>query len=570
MQKLYHLQIPRRRRALFSVFAALAITPCLAAPLPIPNSGDALRSLERPTRPSMPITPSEPLLPEQPLPAANASDGATLQVQRLRVEGNTRLPEQAVRDLLQPWENRQLSFADLQRITLELTRLYRDNGYLLAQAYLPAQDVQNGDVLIQVLEGHVADIAVRPQGALRLSPSRIEATAREGAQRDQAVHATEIERALLLLNDMPGIDARATLEPGRETGTADLGLSIADQPLLGGGVQLDNYGLESTGEYRIGGELRLLDPLGIGDQLNLRALTSERSDLANGGVDYSLPLGHQGTRLRLAASHLEYELGDRFEALDGYGRATVFELGVSHPLIRQRQHTLNLHAGYAHKRLTDVLDAVGSDSRKRIDLFNAGFSYQRLDGWQGITSAHATWSEGRLRLLDDAERFFDGADSGLGREGRFSKLEAGLSRIQPLAPDWRLFLGVNGQRAFANLDSVEKFSLGGPFGPRAYPLGEASGDHGWLATAELQWQLRDWLALSSFLDHGWVRYDRSPSSLDDGEKDRHLHAYGLSATLGRTLGPQLSASLAWPGSSDSRSDPDQDQPRLYVALGYRF
>lgn len=560
-----------RRQALpRTLFCLTLLGTALSQAATIPDAGDALRSLE----PRMPLTPApslpEALLPEQPLPDVDAANNARLTVTRFRVSGNYSLPQQAIDDLLKPWEERELSFADLQRVTLELTRLYRAEGYLLAQAYLPAQDVENGEVLIQVLEGHVAAIRIVPQGALRQNPTNLQALLRQGAPQGQPLRERDIERALLLANDLPGIHAQATLEPGQALGTSDLDLLVAPQPLLSGGLQLDNHGLDSTGEYRLGGDLRLLDPLGIGDQLNLRALAAERGGLVNGGIDYSLPLGNQGTRLRMAASYLEYELGERFRALDGHGRASVFELGVSHPLIRQRGHNLYVHAGLAHKRLTDVLDAVASDSRKRIDLFSLGFDWQRLDSWNGVTSARATWSEGRLRLLDAGERQLDGLPGGLGREGRFGKLEAGLARSQALAPDWRLMLGINGQRAFANLDSVEKFSLGGPFGPRAYPLGEASGDHGWLASGELQWQAHANLTLGIFSDYGWVRYDQHPSPLDHGEKDRHLRAYGLNASYGDAHGLQLNAALAWPGASDSRSDPGQHQPRLYVALGYRF
>lgn len=544
---------------------------CQAAPLTIPGAGDALRSLEPRPPLTAPATLPGSLLPQPSLPTVDAANNATIAVKRLRVSGNHSLPQPTIDALLATWEGRQLSFADLQRITLELTRLYRAEGYLLAQVYLPEQDVEDGEVLIQVLEGSVSDIRITPQGALRQHPERLRALLRQGAPEGQTLYGPALERALLLVNDLPGIHAQAALEPGKSVGTSDLELLVAPQALLSGGVQLDNHGLESTGEYRLGGDLHLLDPLGIGDRLSLRALGSERGGLVNGGIDYSLPLGDHGTRLRVGANHLEYELGDRFRALDGHGRASVFEIGLSHPLIRQRGHNLYLQGSYAHKRLTDVLDAVGSDSSKRIDLFNVGLDWQYLDPWNAINSAHITWSEGRLRLLDDNECLLDGLPGGLGCEGRFSKLQAGLARSQPIAPGWKLLLGVNGQRAFANLDSVEKFSLGGPFGPRAYPLGEASGDHGWLASGELQWQALQHLTLGAFIDYGWVRYDRSPSTLDTGEKDRHLRAYGLNASYGQyNQGVQLKASLAWPGASDSRSDPDQSQPRLYVALGYRF
>jgi hemolysin activation/secretion protein len=548
----------------------LVVSVAQAANLPLPDAGDALRSLQRSPLPQLsPETPA--LLPEQPLPAAVADDSAlSLPVRRFQVEGNSRLSEEAIATLLRPYEGRELSFAQLQQVVLELTRLYRGEGYLLAQAYLPAQDIADGVVTIQVLEGRVAELRISPQGHLRAAMPRIAAMARQGAERDQVLVAADLERALLLLNDQPGLRVQAALEPAQQAGAANMELLVSQRPLLTGGLQLDNYGIAATGEYRLGADLQVLDPLGIGDLLSLRALVAEQDGLANGGVDYSLPLGDYGTRLRLGFSHLEYELGEEFRQLDGYGRASVVELGLSHPLIRQRQHNLTLRASYAHKRLTDVLSAVDIESRKRIDLLQLGLNYQRLDAWQGINSLDVAYSQGRLGLRDDISATLDSAAGGLGRAGHFSKVNVGLARIQPLAENWRLYLGILGQRALQNLDSVEKFSLGGPYSLRAYPVGEASGDHGWQASAELQWQTRDWLMLAAFVEKGWVRFDQQPSALDSTSKNRHLHAYGLSAVLGQSQGPRLSASLAWPGGAESLSDAGQQAPRLYVVLDYRF
>ena len=48
---------------------------------------------------------------------------------------------------------------------------------------------------------------------------------------------------------------------------------------------------------------------------------------------------------------------------------------------------------------------------------------------------------------------------------------------------------MRGQLAFDNLDSSEKMELGGAYGVRAYPEGEAFGDEGYIATAEARLML---------------------------------------------------------------------------------
>ncbi len=541
---------------------------CAGQAYAAPNAADALRTLEPPSREVLQL-PRE-VLPSSPVEPSEAQEsGPKIYVARFAIDG-VEAAQRPPAQLLAGFEGRELSFADLQRVAISVTQHYRQQGWLLAQAYLPPQDVEGGVVRIVVLPGELDNIEVVPGDGARLGVERARARLLQAVEPGQPLQADALERSLLLLDDLPGVRAQAALAPGGRVGTSNLDVQLLGQPLLAGSLQLDNYGLQSTGEHRLGGELVLADPLGIGDRLGLRALTAEDDGLANAALSYDLPLNSQGTRLNSSLSYLEYELGEEFRALDGFGRATVLELGISHPLLRQRRHSLYLQGGYAHKRLTDVLDAVDSNSRKRIDLFTLGATYERLDSWGGYNSLSLAYSQGHLGLLDDAGQLLDSAPGGLGRAGHFAKLNASLMRLQPLAPQWSLYLGLSGQRALDNLDSVEKFSLGGPYALRAYPSGEATGDHGWLAVAELQWQVRPWLMLGLFSDFGWVQFDQQHSPLDSGPYDRHLRSTGLTARLGQGSGPRLSASLAWPGGDDSQVDPGQSQPRGFVALSYHF
>ncbi len=43
--------------------------------------------------------------------------------------------------------------------------MYRDAGYHLSRAIVPAQDLKNGRVRIQVIEGKIADIVLKGNGA---------------------------------------------------------------------------------------------------------------------------------------------------------------------------------------------------------------------------------------------------------------------------------------------------------------------------------------------------------------------------------------------------------------------
>ena len=100
--------------------------------------------------------------------------------------------------------------------------------------------------------------------------------------------------------------------------------------------------------------------------------------------------------------------------------------------------------------------------------------------------------------------------AGTGSAGSYQKLGYSLARLQRISDQSTLWLSLSGQRASKNLDSSEKFSLGGPSGVRAYPLMEGSGDDGWLATLEARYNLTPDLQLSVFYDHGTITQSHNP------------------------------------------------------------
>ncbi|PXC03198.1 hypothetical protein C0043_32835, partial [Pseudomonas aeruginosa] len=95
-------------------------------------------------------------------------------------------------------------------------------------------------------------------------------------ERDTAVQGSELERALLLLSDIPGLQAKGTLLPGQAQGTTDLRVEARPGPLVGGRLEADNYGGRYMGEYRLGTTLDFNSPLRLGDQARLSLLGSDR------------------------------------------------------------------------------------------------------------------------------------------------------------------------------------------------------------------------------------------------------------------------------------------------------
>ena len=355
---------------------------------------------------------------------------------------------------------------------------------------------------------------------------------------------------------------KSTLKPGASVGATDLMVDVTPGPLLSGSVDADNYGNRFTGEYRLGGTLNVNSPLGLGDRLTLRAMGSDE-DQQYGRIAYQLPIGPWATQVGVAYSDMDYELAKDFDELKAHGNARIASLYAIQPLVRSRDFSLYAQVQFDDKRLKDDIDLFGSKSDKRSRVVIAtlnGNSRDTLLGG-GVNSFALAWSQGSLNIDGQLNQTID--DLTAGTQGRFHKLNPSLVRLQRLSDRFSLYTQLQGQWADGNLDSSEKISLGGAYGVRAYPQGEASGDQGWLANLELRYALTDAWQLSTFVDHGEVRLNKDTWS--NGENHRSLSAAGVGARWA-AYGWQVNAVAAWKlGNDDPQSDVDRS-PRVWAQV----
>ncbi len=496
-------------------------------------------------------------LPDVPSAEANNS-GPSLQVNDFTLQGNSAITSEELLPLLADLQGRTVFLGELQAGANRITRLYRERGYPLARAYLPAQEIDAGMVRIAVLEGRYGQVQINDQAGL--SDSALAPLA--ALQTGDAVQGMSLERSLLLLQDTPGIEVKSTLRPGTSTGTTDLLVDIERAPLLSGSIDADNYGNRFTGQYRLGGTLNLNSPLGLGDRLTLRAMGSDEEQ-QYGRIAYQLPVGPWSTQLGVAYSDMDYQLAKDFEDLDAHGNARITSVFALQPLVRSRDFSLYAQAQFDDKRLKDDIDLFDSksDKRSRVAILTLNGNSRDLLLGGGVNSFALAWSQGSLNIDGATAQRID--DLTAGTAGRFHKLNPSLVRLQRLSDRFSLYTQLQGQWADGNLDSSEKISLGGAYGVRAYPQGEASGDQGWLANVELRYALTDAWQLSTFLDHGEVRLNKTTWS--DGENHRSLSGTGVGARWA-AYGWQINTVAAWKlGNDDPQSDVDRS-PRVWAQV----
>jgi len=265
-------------------FALLALSQSLFAQQP-PSAGSQLQQIPPSPAPQK-IAPTIRLEPSS-APATPASDAVKIVVNSLQVTGAQTYPEAELVALTGFRPGSELTLGDLRGMALKITERYRSNGYFVAQAYLPAQDIKGGVVTIAVVEGQYGKIAVRNQSNLSddLAYRQL-----DGINTGDTVAIAPLESRLLLLSDIPGVNVTSTLTPGASVGASDLIVDVTPGQRVTGSIDADNAGNRYTGEYRLGATVNLNNAAGLGDVASLRVMTSG-SGLNYARASYQMQFG---------------------------------------------------------------------------------------------------------------------------------------------------------------------------------------------------------------------------------------------------------------------------------------
>lgn len=529
----------------------------------LPNAGQAIRDLED-TRLSLP-PPVKLQSPAPPKDRTSASEDHTTRVwvAGFRISGNQAISSEQLLSLLNDLAGRQLSLAQLQEAGLRVTTYYRQRGFVLAHAYLPKQEISGGQVRIEVTEGRYGEI--RMYNASHVLSDILQGPI-SGLKSGEIVSGGQLERSLLLLSDIPGATVKSTLMPGSRYGTTDLQIDATPSPWLSGSLQADNYGDTYTGEYRGAGSLSVNSPLRLGDRLDLRLLSSDQHQRYYRAA-YQLPLGPWSTRTGVAHSQMSYRLGKDFSDLQAHGDASINSAFIAQPLLRSRTANINAQLQFEDKRLRDDIDAFSSRSRKHVALWTAEISanaQDRLFGG-GQSAMSLAYGIGSLNIEDPYARQWDRLTADTA--GQFSKVTFSVLRLQNLSDHFQMYAQLNGQWTPGNLDSSEKFSIGGPYGVRAFSPGSGNGDLGWQSSLELRYAIRPGWQLSTFIDQGQAQRNKQPWTTE--KNTVHMAAAGGALAWGG-LSHQVSLTAAWPLARSGADSNMEKSPRIWIQAARYF
>lgn len=476
------------------------------------------------------------------------SDIGAHQVNGFVIEHATLIDQSVLREELADLVGKTLTFDQLVKAADRITDVYFRAGFL-AEAYIPPQEVRDGVVVISVLEPRFGTVRVRSAPGVRLDPERAAAILTTAMPAGANVTTEAIDRGFMLLSSTPGAVSQVEILPGGQPGTLDAQITMERAPLCTGTLQYDNMGDRSTGEHEATAGVIVASPLRFGDRLQLKVKYSD--GVRVGRMQYAVPIGTSGLRARAWASVMSYESVGDFASMGASGNSTTFGSSVSAQLIARRNSSLSGTVSCDYRRFIDQTDGedvgdkhIGSASIALSGMLSDSF----FGGGKNSGSAKVTFGDLDLSNVGGVR---DTDSEGARTNGGYCKVGFMFSREQTIRPGTvSVIFTAQGQIASTNLDTSEKFMLGGPSGVRAYPMTEGWGDSALLCSAELTCMIGRGRQLSAFYDWGTVRqYQETWDGWQLQEGDPNI--FGLSG-IGASLRLGMMKNLTVKGTVATR------------------
>ena len=440
----------------------------------------------------------------------NPPTPSIVRVTAFKITGNDVLATSLLDPILVPYVGKELDLTQLQAIAGLITQEYRRRGYVLARAYIPQQEIANGEIEIAVLEGRLGAIEVK--GNQFYSAGFIKGHFAPLIA-EKAINQSSLEKSLLILNDYRDLKATAFLQTGKEPGTTDIVVTVADNLPLHLSFDYNNFGSTATSRNRFGAEIEVAKFLPIeGSALSIRGVMgSNTNDFVYGRTSFSLPVNPYGTKVGLSVSGGNFDVGQAFADLNITGKSWNYAVALSHPFIKTRFQSLAAEFGFestdANQYILDTLD-----SRDKIRTLKAGLDFTRTDG----SGRNVVFFAVHQGLGDSFGAMQNNApdSSRLDADNRFTRFNLNAARVQKITDYLAVFIRLSGQQTTRSLVATEQFFIGGSDTVRGYPQGELFGDYGYNLSTEFRLaplQNRDLLQFAFFVDHGAVGIREAPA-----------------------------------------------------------
>lgn len=555
--------------ASFVSIAAQAAPPPPASPPPVtPGQVQSTLPTQQPQpNKSQPATITQP----GPTPSGVAPGGPAVKVTGFDIRGNTVIASSVLQAQVASYVGQTLTLAQLYDVADVLTRYYRDQGYGLAYVSLPAQTLKGGSVQLQVIEGRIGKVSI--QGNDRTRDSVLQKRA-AGLKSGDVYTNAAAERAVLLLNDLPGMEAHAVLSPGTDYGTSDV-LFNATETHYTGDTSIDDYGRSVIGRWRVSADVNINSLTGSGDELTAGITHSDGDRLNFGKLSYALPVGSAGGTLTTAYNRAEYR-GD-FVAVGAVGAGQPFSgstqnasVSWQYPEERSSARSFYWNAGLSWDNSRSKTGGASPTETltSNLMLLQIGSFYTRQFGDQsGLSMSWTLWTNGK---------HYEHVLGGINRSAERARSELDTSYVHPFAQQWSIVTQANLSYSVNALTDADKFNLGGPGSVLGYQSAEERGDSGYFLSAELQRGFSigaQPLAWGLFLNNGKV-WDKATDAAavvasTNTDTSRGLSSTGLDLQVVPSAN-KFTARLQWAYSIGRKPTDGDGGGHIWLTMGMTF
>jgi hemolysin activation/secretion protein len=539
----------------------------VARDVQVPSSGSILQSNPVLNPPADPHASDAPQI-ESERPAAQVSgpDEESVHVSRIEVDDAPAYLKSKIDALVAAYRDREMTLPDLRNVAVEITQVLLDHGESISYAYVPEQDFTGSVVRLRIMRGHVESVVLQNNRSL-VRNHVLRALLERGLASSGDVKV--MQEQLARVSDLPGVGkVTPILSPGETLGGTVLSVNAEAGQRVEGAIVADNAGSRTTGRNRIGMQIGINSPLGLGDRLQAIAYAAPQFFQGNhesdggrtliGRVSYDLPVGLTGARAGMAVTGVDYTLGGELRDL-GDGFATVYGVYGSYPLMRAKSHEIGVNANLDYKRLSDNLAEPNRRTARALTLQLAGTRQGQFAGLPNVLQYSAGVTGGMLSNADNL--------NAAKTRGKYVKTTESVKLAQGLYKGVYLQLSVDAQQSSRNLDGSEKMGLGGPNAVRAYSNDTASVDSGYIASASLNVAVPKVAGLTV-----QVFYDRAQGSLQKfarGNRDVTVAGYGvgMNFTNGKRAAVNLSYAMR---AGNDRSLGQQHRATMWASTVVRF
>jgi hemolysin activation/secretion protein len=382
----------------------------------------------------------------------------------------------------QPYVGKKVSQADLAAIAGAISDLYRADGFHLSRAIVPPQDIADGRVRIQVVEGAILEAELKGDGAEQFGVRPMLGP----VLAEQPSRLVTLERQLFLVNGRPGVRITDTAleEIGGATGRFRLIVYLKTWHVFSS-FGLDNLGSSSVGPWQTYATGAFNSYLTPGDTLavNLSTIANDPRQLGFARLSYDAPVGVDGVRLGGSVLYSAVRPGDARRLDSDITTTEAFELRASIVPLQSQSSSLTLTAATTFSNVSEH-DLYGAWYNDHIRTASLTADYRLQDHFGGTNFATLTYRQG-LDIFG-ASHFDDDLLSRDGASSNFSVLNLWFTRYQTLNDVWSLKLSAASQTASRPLFTSQQFYLGGAAFGRGYGAAEISGDNGLAGSLELR------------------------------------------------------------------------------------